>query len=416
MRINKIKENDIEDIFTGDEHSFLLKKENNKKIVKAWGLNSKGQLGIGKSSLDGEQYINIYIPTKIILDQNITIKPDYNKYKTKYRNLENIPTSIKVTTSESTILSVPFEKTPYIFLQIQVCDTSKIVDINFFNAYNNSQLNYRDSIDSDIKINYLLIENIKMDTELKMSISGSTKVFIRHIGISDEYYPYVDDMKLTFTKENNTLKFNQPISNEEFSYIIYYDEKNKIKEKNYDLCSYAENTKLSEYSQSIESSAEEIEITINFGDKFEKVEEFDILVLAKQINNGKLIITSDVLQITANTEKDSQSKKNDEKNYATDNDVKREPIETRRETISSFAMIAIITETFVNTRNTATMTVAITRTFILAMVLANLNSDIYHILKVLTGELNKKFRINTSNSGNGDIKYSVVCSRFSTRD
>ena len=48
MRINKINEDNIDDIFTGDEHSFLIKKENNKKIVKSWGLNSKGQLGIGK--------------------------------------------------------------------------------------------------------------------------------------------------------------------------------------------------------------------------------------------------------------------------------------------------------------------------------------------------------------------------------
>ena len=74
MRINKIKEENIENIFTGDEHSFLLKKEKGKKIVKSWGLNSKGQLGIGKSSLDGEEYINIYNPTKIILDENIVIK------------------------------------------------------------------------------------------------------------------------------------------------------------------------------------------------------------------------------------------------------------------------------------------------------------------------------------------------------
>ena len=74
MRINKIKEENIIDIFTGDEHSFLLKKENNKKIVKSWGLNNKGQLGIGKSSLDGEQFINIYSPTKIIIDENIIIK------------------------------------------------------------------------------------------------------------------------------------------------------------------------------------------------------------------------------------------------------------------------------------------------------------------------------------------------------
>jgi len=74
MRINKIKEENIENIFTGDEHSFLLKKEKGKKIVKSWGLNSKGQLGIGKSALDGEEYINIYNPTKIILDENIVIK------------------------------------------------------------------------------------------------------------------------------------------------------------------------------------------------------------------------------------------------------------------------------------------------------------------------------------------------------
>ena len=74
MRINKINEDNIDDIFTGDEHSFLTKIENNKKIVKSWGLNSKGQLGIGKSSLDGEEYISIYKPTEILFKENIVIK------------------------------------------------------------------------------------------------------------------------------------------------------------------------------------------------------------------------------------------------------------------------------------------------------------------------------------------------------
>ena len=74
MRINKINEDNIDDIFTGDEHSFLIKIENNKKIVKSWGLNSKGQLGIGKSSLDGEEYISIYKPTEVLFDENIVIK------------------------------------------------------------------------------------------------------------------------------------------------------------------------------------------------------------------------------------------------------------------------------------------------------------------------------------------------------
>ena len=65
MVLNKINENNVEDIFTGDEHSFLIKKERNSQIVKSWGLNTKGQLGIGFSSLDGDEYINIYIPTRI---------------------------------------------------------------------------------------------------------------------------------------------------------------------------------------------------------------------------------------------------------------------------------------------------------------------------------------------------------------
>ena len=75
MQINKINEENIEDIFTGDEHSFLIKKDkSNNRIVKAWGLNSKGQLGIGKSALDGENYINISTPTKIEFEENLKIK------------------------------------------------------------------------------------------------------------------------------------------------------------------------------------------------------------------------------------------------------------------------------------------------------------------------------------------------------
>ena len=72
--LNKINENNVEDIFTGDEHSFLIKKERNSQIVKSWGLNTKGQLGIGFSSLDGDEYINIYIPTRINFFKDVKIK------------------------------------------------------------------------------------------------------------------------------------------------------------------------------------------------------------------------------------------------------------------------------------------------------------------------------------------------------
>ena len=74
LTINKINEYNIENIFTGDEHSFLIKFERNIQIVKSWGLNNKGQLGIGTSSLDKNADINVFIPTKVKFPENLKIK------------------------------------------------------------------------------------------------------------------------------------------------------------------------------------------------------------------------------------------------------------------------------------------------------------------------------------------------------
>ena len=74
LAINKINEFNIENIFTGDEHSFLIKYERNIQIVKSWGLNNKGQLGIGTSSLDNNADINVFIPTKVKFPENLKIK------------------------------------------------------------------------------------------------------------------------------------------------------------------------------------------------------------------------------------------------------------------------------------------------------------------------------------------------------
>ena len=71
LTINKINEYNIENIFTGDEHSFLIKYEKNIQIVKAWGLNNRGQLGIG---LEENADVNIFIPTKVKFPDNIKIK------------------------------------------------------------------------------------------------------------------------------------------------------------------------------------------------------------------------------------------------------------------------------------------------------------------------------------------------------
>ena len=76
FQMNKLYEKNVEDISTGDDHSFLLKYENGFKIIKSWGSNVYGQLGIGSYNQNNEGIIKIYTPTKVIFpgNPNISIK------------------------------------------------------------------------------------------------------------------------------------------------------------------------------------------------------------------------------------------------------------------------------------------------------------------------------------------------------
>ena len=77
FQINKLLyEKNVEDIYTGDDHSFLVKFENGKRVLKSWGNNVYGQLGIGSNNIDGNGIVKIYTPTKVIFPGNpdISIK------------------------------------------------------------------------------------------------------------------------------------------------------------------------------------------------------------------------------------------------------------------------------------------------------------------------------------------------------
>ena len=77
FQINKlIYEKNVEDIYTGDDHSFLIKFENGIRVLKSWGNNVYGQLGIGAYNRDGNGTFKIYIPTKVIFPgyPNISVK------------------------------------------------------------------------------------------------------------------------------------------------------------------------------------------------------------------------------------------------------------------------------------------------------------------------------------------------------
>jgi alpha-tubulin suppressor-like RCC1 family protein len=65
----KFASKNVVDIFTASNHSFLISVKDEKKILKSWGLNNWGQLGVGNRS-------NFWYPIEIdyFLDNNIQIK------------------------------------------------------------------------------------------------------------------------------------------------------------------------------------------------------------------------------------------------------------------------------------------------------------------------------------------------------
>jgi hypothetical protein len=229
--------------------------------------------------------------------QNITITPTFNNYSTKNRNLENIPLSMMITKSGSTILTSPAENTKYIFFQMKVCSPEKTVEYQLLNAYNKSSLNIGGNIFSTDDIYFSIIENIRLDTELSMSLDTSSKIFVKHTGMNEEYYPDVKKISLSYNRTSNILKFNQPISNEAFTYTIYVDKRDNLKNQDITLCSVVENTKLAHYSKTVISAEETIKETIDFSsNELKDLEDYDMLVLATQINNGKLMILSNLIQ------------------------------------------------------------------------------------------------------------------------
>ena len=234
------------------------------------------------------------------LNQTIIITPKQLKYDTTERNLEGAKNKVTIKGEEeqsvySTILTAPKNNEAYIFTHIHVCTKGEGLSYEFYNAYSGENIGYNGIIMSDTDYNYLSVPNSKLDTELKLRSNKNVEVFVKHVGISEAYNTNINNIKFNYNSKSQLLNWTQPIDDEEFKYTIFIDKINNIKNKEYTLCSIVDTTKLGRYSEILRTNSRTPNITIDFS-KPDLVDckEFDVIVLAEQINNGKLTILSPV--------------------------------------------------------------------------------------------------------------------------
>ena len=251
-------------------------------------------------------YKDYYIGNKILdyyvsfrteqIKQNITITPTLYKYSTNIRNIENFGNSISIIEKGITILTSPENHNKYLFVQIHVCTPDKAIEYQFNNAYNSSSLNQNGEIQANTKNNFINIENIKLDTELVLTTpNNNAKIFVKHVGVDEVYRPLVREIEISYDGNTKSLFFTQPIENEEFKYTIYLDKKGNLQNQAFTLCSFAEISKLAHYTTSIISNKDRESVILDFNQNILKgYESFDVLVLAEGVNNGKLMILSEI--------------------------------------------------------------------------------------------------------------------------
>ena len=183
-----------------------------------------------------------------------------------------------------------------------------VVTYEFKNAFYNKSLGENGEIQSRIKYKYKSLLNTKLDTELVVkSETKNIEMFIKHTGLNDEFSPNV--IGITIKYKNNILTFNQPIGGENFKYTILVDKKNNIKNQHYTLCNITTPGKKAHFTGYVTSAEREISYELNFKDDLEGYEDFETLILAEEIDNGKMVILSDIFSPKGNENKDADKKK-----------------------------------------------------------------------------------------------------------
>ena len=245
----------------------------------------------------GEKELNYYVSFKTEdKDLNITIKPYLFIYDTPNRNKAEIPKALVFNDKDSTILTNPGNK-EYVFLQMEVCSINSAINFELKDAFHDVPINENGEIRSGIKNYYKIFKNARVDTKLLVTTEfKDVNIFIKYTGLDTQ--ERIDVRNLDVKYEDKYIHFYQPILDEDFKYTILIDKKDTLVNQAYTLCSFTENNKLAHFTFYLDSSDPEIKYYFDTEkSEYSEYKEFDVLVLAEQINNGKMMILSDVLSI-----------------------------------------------------------------------------------------------------------------------
>ena len=237
---------------------------------------------------------------------NFGIKADIYKYDTTIRIKEGTNSKIKIDSNlqNGAILTPPEIETNSIFVQIQVCDEENSIETKVLDVLNQDELLPSETIDKGQKNKYRAFTNKLMDTEFYVSGKENTEVFLRMAGLSTTYTPsFSNDPKINYDESWNTLYIESPFeTNEDLEITVLIDDENVIKNKGYTLCSFVDKSfnDLAKLHQSVTIENGKIAfMLLNFAKAgYEPGDKFDALVYYEQLNKGKMVFISKLIQGT----------------------------------------------------------------------------------------------------------------------
>ena len=265
-----------------------------------------------------EYHLNYYVGFRTLnKEQEIIITPIRNKYDTTERNMEGTKNKVTISSDSneiSTILTAPSNHDKYIFVETCLCTKKAHINYQFFNAYNHSNLGSDGQLNNN-KIKITVLENPLLDTELRLyNGKNGDEIFVKHSGYSSKSFAMPQKIVIKYNSTTQNITWTQPLLNENFTYHIYIDKIGVIKKQSYTLCHIAEVSKLGHHKEILTSNEKYPTKKIDFSqpDLGPDYGEFDIIIVAEQLEKQKFTFISATYDSLGNSNEDPDSDDSDD--------------------------------------------------------------------------------------------------------